>query len=83
MSLAIAVIRETLELSEKTLIFKLVSVQEPLEKSQLKCSAVDAEPPFPHEKIFFFLLTAVKIYSIIFFNSFLFILFKSLFLMPT
>jgi len=65
-----------LELREKTFIFKFVSEQACLEKSQLKCSAVDAEPPFPQEKIFLCFLTAVKISLIIFFNSFLFILFN-------
>ena len=65
MAFAIAVMREILELSEKTFIFKLVSLQACLEKSQLKCSAVDAEPPFPHENIFLCFLDAIKIYLII------------------
>ena len=51
-------------------------VQACLEKSQLKCSAVDAEPRFPHENIFLCFLAAIKISLIIFRNSFLLTFFK-------
>ena len=65
MSLPIAVIREILEFKEKTLKFKFVFVQEPLEKSQVRCSAVAAEPPLPHEKKFLLFLIELNISIII------------------